>query len=242
MGLDGPAYFTSRVQPRSRIVTGSDDRKVKVVAVETGQVIYDTAFHNDWVRTVLYTTEFFISASDDRQVTLPRVFPVLNEGNRTVRIYDASTGVMSGEAWSPGQTGYIRAVAISPDSKILAAGSDDFLIRLYNMDTRTVINHPLRGHSSVSAPKNPHIVYSDNSQGIRSLAFSKDGRLLASCSDDLTVRLWDGHIGRKICDPLYGHSSSVSSVVFTPDMKQLVTGEPFLPRADPRIITMLARW
>jgi WD40 repeat protein len=224
-------------------VTGSDDRKVKVVAVETGQVIYDTAFHNDWVRTVLYTTDFFVSASDDRQVTLPRVFRLLlNEGNRSVRIYDATTGVTSGEAWSPGQTGYIRAIAISPDSKILAAGSDDFLIRLYNMDTRTTINHPLRGHSSVSSQKNLHIVYSDNSQGIRSLAFSKDGQLLASCSDDQTVRLWDVHTGRKICDPLYGHSSSVSSVVFSPDMKQLVTGESFLPRADLRVITMLARW
>jgi WD40 repeat protein len=207
-------------------VTGSDDRKVKVVAVETGQIIYDTAFHNDWVRAVLYTTEFFISSSDDRQVALPKLFPVLNEGNRTVRIYDASTGVTSGEAWSPGPTGYIKAIAISPDSKILAAGSDDCLIRLYNMETRTMTNHPLRGHSSVSAPNNLHIVYSDNLQAIRSLAFSKDGQLLASCSDDQTVRLWDVHSGRKICDPLYGHTSCVSSVVFSPDMKQLVTGKP----------------
>ena len=52
------------------MVTGSDDRKVKVVAVETGQVIFDTALHNDWVRTVLYGTKFFISGSDDRQATL----------------------------------------------------------------------------------------------------------------------------------------------------------------------------
>ena len=51
----------------SRIVTGSDDRKVKVVAAETGHVIYDTAFHNDWVRTVVCTTNFFVSGSDDRQ-------------------------------------------------------------------------------------------------------------------------------------------------------------------------------
>lgn len=51
----------------SRIVTGSDDRKVKVVTAETGQVIYDTSFHDDWVRTVVYTTDFFISGSNDRQ-------------------------------------------------------------------------------------------------------------------------------------------------------------------------------
>jgi hypothetical protein len=56
-------------------VTGSDDRKVKVVVAETGQVIYVTAFHDDWVRTVLYTTNFFISGSDDRQVMLVKFFP-----------------------------------------------------------------------------------------------------------------------------------------------------------------------
>jgi hypothetical protein len=55
-------------------VTGSDDRKVKVVVAKTRQVICDTAFHYDWVRTVLYTTEFFISASDDRQVMLAKFF------------------------------------------------------------------------------------------------------------------------------------------------------------------------
>ena len=56
-------------------MTGSDDRKVKVVVAETGHVIYDTAFHNDWVRTVLYTTEFFMSCSDDRQAaSLKTVF------------------------------------------------------------------------------------------------------------------------------------------------------------------------
>ena len=55
-----------RVQLTSRIVTGSDDRKVKVVDVETRQVIYNAAFHDDWVCTVLYTEDFFISGSDDR--------------------------------------------------------------------------------------------------------------------------------------------------------------------------------
>ena len=71
---DTSVYPTSCVPCIYRIVTGSDDRKVKVVAVETGQVIYDTAFHNDWVRTVVFTSEFFISGSDDRQVTYPTFF------------------------------------------------------------------------------------------------------------------------------------------------------------------------
>lgn len=155
-------YLISRAQPTYRIVTGSDDTIVKVVAAETGQVIYDRAFHNDWVRAVLYTTEFFISASDDGQVTLPSVFPVLNEGYRTVRIYDASTGEALGEAWSTGQTGYIKAIAMSPDSKFLAAGGDDCSIILYDisdMDARKMVKQPMRGHSRVSSSNFLHSAY-----------------------------------------------------------------------------------
>ena len=62
-------------------------------------------------------------------------------------------------------------------------------------------------------------------QGIRSLTFSKNGKLLVSGSDDYTVRLWDVQTGKMICDPLRGHTYSVSSVRFSPDMKQLLVGE-----------------
>jgi WD40 repeat protein len=55
--------------------------------------------------------------------------------------------------------------------------------------------------------------------------FSRDGQQLASCSDDQTVRLWNVSTGKKFCDPLYGNTSYVSSVKFSPDMKQLVAGE-----------------
>lgn len=130
-------------------MTGSDDRKVKVVVAETGQVIYQTAFHDDWVRTVLYSTNFFISSSDDRQVILVKFSPYANRRNRIVRIYNASTGMASGEAWSTGQRDYIRAIAVSPDGKILAAGGDDHAIILYDMDTRRTIRKPIRGHNRV---------------------------------------------------------------------------------------------
>jgi WD40 repeat protein len=170
-------------------------------------------------------------------------FPVLNERDRTVRIYKASTGKALGGAWSTGQTDYIRAIAISPNSKILATGSDDYSIILYNMETRKMINKPIRGHKGVSTSDVLiSRTYSGNLQAIRSLAFSKDGQQLASCSDDKTVRLWDIPTGKKSCDPLYGHSSYVSSVKFSPDMKQLVTGRRFPSKNVPACLTLLVRW
>ena len=144
--------------------------------------------------------------------------------NRTVRIYDASTGTASGETWSTGRTGLIGAIAMSPDNKILAAGSNDYSIVLYNMDTRSEINQPMRGHNGVSASITLYITYSCPPQAITSLAFSKDGQLLASGSEDTTVRLWNVPKGTIFCDPIYGNTSGLNSVTFSPDMKQLITG------------------
>jgi WD40 repeat protein len=56
-------------------VTGSDDKTVKVIIAETGEIIYDIADHDGFVSAVLFTSNFFISASDDRQVTLSSFIP-----------------------------------------------------------------------------------------------------------------------------------------------------------------------
>jgi WD40 repeat protein len=49
----------------------------------------------------------------------------------------------------------------------------------------------------------------------------------------MTVRLWDAQTGKRLCDPLYGHTVDVSSVKFTPGMKQLITGAP-VPSSENR--------
>lgn len=57
---------------------------------------------------------------------------------------------------------------------------------------------------------------------IHALAFSPDGKLLASASDDHTAILWDVH-ERKLVRKLSAHKSEVQAVSFSADGKQLAT-------------------
>jgi WD40 repeat protein len=59
---------------------------------------------------------------------------------------------------------------------------------------------------------------------VLSVAFSPDGRLLASGSwDDGTIKLWDVATG-SLVRTLSGHTGAVNSVAFSPDGRLLASG------------------
>lgn len=102
--------------------------------------------------------------------------------------------------------GSIFAVALSSDNKLLAAGTANGEIRLWDTMTASP-KTSLYGHT----------------EWVRSVAFSPDGLMLASGSEDQTVRLWDVQTGTYL-RILRGHTSRVYSVAYSPDGSKVVSG------------------
>ncbi|KAL5040787.1 hypothetical protein BDW71DRAFT_212785 [Aspergillus fruticulosus] len=116
------------------------------------------------------------------------------------------------ENWSPelqtleGHSDAVLSVAFSTDGRLLASGSSDRTIKLWDPTTGS-LQHTLEGHSDA----------------VWSVAFSTDGQLLASGSGDRTIKLWDPATG-SLQHTLEGHSSSVESVAFSWDGRLLASG------------------
>jgi eukaryotic-like serine/threonine-protein kinase len=78
------------------------------------------------------------------------------------------------------------------------------------------IQLPSRRTIRATPPGTTLLTCTGHSDSVNSVAWSPDGTLLASASDDRTIRVWDIHSGDAILT-CTGHSAPVNSVVWSPN-------------------------
>ena len=128
------------------------------------------------------------------------------QDNFDIRMRYSDDGDWRGQV--EGHTKRVTSLAFKPNSYLLASGSYDDTIRIWDVGDRDNLRHvrTLRGHT-------------DN---VGSVAWSPDGRVLASASSDGTVRLWNPDNGINFA-VLRGHTTGIWSVAWSPDGRILAS-------------------
>ncbi len=104
-----------------------------------------------------------------------------------------------------GHAGEVWTLAFSPDGRILASGSDDATIKLWDVATGRE-RATLKGHDSL----------------VMSVTFLADGRRIASGGWDHTVRIWDIDSATPLAN-WKAHDAPVRHVAATDDGRRLIT-------------------
>ncbi len=145
----------------------------------------------------------------------PAVGPVARSGDRPQQQYVRLTEFS-------GHDGAVYSAKFSPDGKLVATGGYDKMVMIWNPDETQPVDIAKRLDREPE-PKPNHLRLAGHDGPVRAVAFSPQGRLALSGSEDNTIRVWDVAGGEEV-KALRGHSSAVRACVFSPDGERVLSG------------------
>ncbi|MEH2336799.1 serine/threonine-protein kinase [Nostoc sp.] len=184
------------------LATASDDKTIKLWQIETLEEICTLLGHSHAVKSVAFSPNGQILAS--------------GSWDKTIKLWDVNTGTEI--CTITGHQLQVNSVAFNPQGQLLASASYDRTIRLWQIPALEGSPRGLQNRPCYSLLG----TLSGHAWAVLTVAFSPDGKILATGSDDNTIKLWEVNTGQLICT-LVGHSWSVVAVAFTADGETLLS-------------------
>jgi WD40 repeat protein/serine/threonine protein kinase len=203
---------------------------IQVWDITSGNLVLTLTGHTSQVFSVAYSPDGsrIASASADRTVKvwdLPRGTAILTLRGHTQLVYTA--------AYSPDGS-RIASTAADDTAKVWDARSGRLLF--------TIPNISMVGHSLVFSPDGSRIAITQGTEvtiwgstdgrqlgkvraqpaAIRCLAYSPDGRHIATGTADAAVRVWNAETGYLV-GALLGHTGTINAVAYAPDGNRIAT-------------------
>jgi WD40 repeat protein len=152
---------------------------------------------------------------DFRQVAVGDADTIRLWSLRNGRLVGASPLATFRAAHRPTDNLAVRALAFSPDGKLLAAGGLNGMVTVLDTASRSVVK-AFRAH-------NRGRTWASDSP-VNALVFRRDAQTLLSAGDDGVVRSWDARSGTTKGRPLRGHEGGVAALALAPDDQTLASG------------------
>lgn len=182
-----------------RLLSTSFDNTARLWDVSTGRTIQKFVGHSWWV----WDADF---SPDEQQI-------VTASQDGTAMVWSTATG-QHGPPFM-GHQGPVYAVAFSSDGQKIATGGADRRVLIWRPSNVTAFDY--RALVAGETPPPPTFQeLAGHQAAVRSVAFTKDGKLLVSGGHDNTVRIWNPETGESV-KTLRGHDSEVRATAFSPD-------------------------